>query len=1406
MGHYCSKRGFSAEIQELVRHLVPLTRKLWQVTKVSMLPTPAKFHYIFNLRDLSRVWQGLVSAQSNIIRSEDLLLALWKHECCRVIADRFTSRKDYQWFENTIMKLIKENLGEAYLPAITTKCYFVDFLRDVPEGPGEEEDGETETPKVYEPVYSMSVLVERLSGLVTLYNEMMRGVGLDLVFFEDATVHLIKISRIIRTPSGNALLVGVGGSGKQSLTKLASFIAGYKTFQITLTRSYNVGNLLEDLKVLYRTTGIQDKGTTFIFTDQDVKEECFLEYLNNVLASGIVSNLFNKDEQLEVIQELMPFMKREMPRKPPTPENVMEFFLTRTRKNLHVVLCFSPVGEKFRARALKFPGLISGCTVDWFQAWPRDALVAVSTSFLQAYSLDCSEETKEQLVKAMGGFHDIVATYCSIYYQRYKEETSSYDVVPRFRRSTHVTPKSYLTFITGYKTVYRHRQREIGELARRMENGLAKLEEASVSVERLKLSLAAMEKDLALASEKAEKVLLEVTQRAREAEAVKDTVQRAKDKAQILVNDISGDKAVAEEKLEAARPALEEAEAALNTIKPAHIATVRKLGRPPHLIMRVMDCVMLLFQRRLKPFHYDFERRCVTPSWDDSLKFMSSSGFLQALQNFFKDTITDEVVELLEPYFRMDDYDMDTAKRVCGDVAGLLSWTKAMVAFFGINKEVLPLKANLAIQEARLSVANNELAKVQSELEEKEQELLGVQMQYENAMSEKQKLQDQAAVCRRKMSRASMLITELGGEYHRWTEQSKQFKQQLVRYNRRWCAGVVGMGHYCSKRGFSAEIQELVRHLVPLTRKLWQVTKVSMLPTPAKFHYIFNLRDLSRVWQGLVSAQSNIIRSEDLLLALWKHECCRVIADRFTSRKDYQWFENTIMKLIKENLGEAYLPAITTKCYFVDFLRDVPEGPGEEEDGETETPKVYEPVYSMSVLVERLSGLVTLYNEMMRGVGLDLVFFEDATVHLIKISRIIRTPSGNALLVGVGGSGKQSLTKLASFIAGYKTFQITLTRSYNVGNLLEDLKVLYRTTGIQDKGTTFIFTDQDVKEECFLEYLNNVLASGIVSNLFNKDEQLEVIQELMPFMKREMPRKPPTPENVMEFFLTRTRKNLHVVLCFSPVGEKFRARALKFPGLISGCTVDWFQAWPRDALVAVSTSFLQAYSLDCSEETKEQLVKAMGGFHDIVATYCSIYYQRFRRSTHVTPKSYLTFITGYKTVYRHRQREIGELARRMENGLAKLEEASVSVERLKLSLAAMEKDLALASEKAEKVLLEVTQRAREAEAVKDTVQRAKDKAQILVNDISGDKAVAEEKLEAARPALEEAEAALNTIKPAHIATVRKLGRPPHLIMRVMDCVMLLFQRRLKPFHYDFERRCVTPSWDDSLKVLFSLAT
>ncbi|KAK9893078.1 hypothetical protein WA026_023570 [Henosepilachna vigintioctopunctata] len=767
-GYFCIER-FNPEIVDLVSKLISVTRRIWQQTKTKMLPTPAKFHYVFNLRDLSRIWQGMLNVKSPECQTNDKLLRLWQNECHRVISDRFTEVSDRKWFTDN-MKIQASIALEDIVDGIPEEeSFWADFLRDPPEPTGDEpEDFVIVTPKVYEEIESHELLKERLYMYMESYNESVRGSLMDLVFFEDAAINLVIISRIIRTARGNGLLVGVGGSGKQSLTKLASFIAMYKSFQIQLTRSYNVGNLMDDLKYLYRVAGLEGSGITFIFTDNDIKDETFLESLNNILSSGEIANLFPKDELDEIQTDLIPIMRKNQPKTAPTVENLYEYFIRRAVSNLHVVLCFSPVGEKFRSRALKFPGLISGCTINWFSRWPKDALIEVSNHFLKTFPLVATPEIKQELEHVMGEIQDGAAEICNLYFQR-------------FRRRAFVTPKTYTSFLNTYKVFYKEKFEEINTLAEKVKTGMKKLVEAQSNVDELKEELKVKEVEVNAATEVAEEVLVGVLAASEVANKIKEDAAVVKDKAETLVAAISEDSKEAEEKLIAAKPALDAAEAALLTIKAADISTVRKLGKPPYLIMLIMDAVLIYFQRKLEPVKPDYEKRFLFASWNESLRVLADTKFLNKLQEYPRDNINAEMIDLMQPYLNNELYTYENAKTACGNVAGLVSWTIAMAAFYDVNREVLPLKTNLTLQQAKLTKARNELSSAMELLASKEEEVRECQKLYEEALGRKEEVFQDATKVKNKMDAAAALISGLSGERVRWTEQLANFKAETER-------------------------------------------------------------------------------------------------------------------------------------------------------------------------------------------------------------------------------------------------------------------------------------------------------------------------------------------------------------------------------------------------------------------------------------------------------------------------------------------------------------------------------------------------------------------------------------------------------------------------------------------------
>ena len=110
--------------------------------------------------------------------------------------------------------------------------------------------------------------------------------------------------------------------------------------------------------------------------------------------------MFARDEVDTITAEMRETYERLRPKdSEPTASKLWSFFIDRVRANLHIILCFSPVGDKFRQRARMFPGLINGCTVDWYLPWPPAALVEVATGYLAGLELQDGDDVKQRLIE-----------------------------------------------------------------------------------------------------------------------------------------------------------------------------------------------------------------------------------------------------------------------------------------------------------------------------------------------------------------------------------------------------------------------------------------------------------------------------------------------------------------------------------------------------------------------------------------------------------------------------------------------------------------------------------------------------------------------------------------------------------------------------------------------------------------------------------------------------------------------------------------------------------------------------------------------------------------------------------------------------------------------------------------------
>jgi len=607
------------------------------------LPSAAKFHYQFNLKDISNIFQGLLNTKRDVYKENGAckFSRVWLHEIYRVFSDRLINVSDQAALQEILEKVTgkqfsnvpKDDLFQA--PVILTSF--------VSEAGGND--------RVYMQVKDMMQLKKVVEDKLTEHNE--ANAAMNLVLFDDALSHVSRICRITDNPCGNALLVGVGGSGKQSLARLASFINAQDILRILVNQSYGMGELKADLQEFYKKAAVKPGlPHAFLMTDGQIAKEMFLVYINDMLSSGNIPDLFTKEEYDAIFGSIRNFAKAAG--YVDEPESLFQYFLDRVRRNLHFILCHSPVGDDFRIRGRKFPALISCSVVDVFMPWPRDALDGVAKRFLVDLQTQ-GNITEDDTLAAVAANMAEVHLSIDLANKRFLTEE---------RRYNYTTPKSFLELVSFYIKMLSDKQSAVIFNCERLERGLGIMEVVQEKVQALQDDL--NEKMIQVEEKKAAAgILIEQVTKA-QANAADEQAIAAEEEAKttVLAEKAAKLQEEADGELKEAMPAMDAAKEAVNCLNKNSIGELKSFGKPPPECIDVCAACGFLLKNEKKRL-----------DWKGSVRMMNNPmAFIEEVQNFQAEVIPEQTLKNTDELIALPFFNYETMKSKSAAAANLANW------------------------------------------------------------------------------------------------------------------------------------------------------------------------------------------------------------------------------------------------------------------------------------------------------------------------------------------------------------------------------------------------------------------------------------------------------------------------------------------------------------------------------------------------------------------------------------------------------------------------------------------------------------------------------------------------------------------------------------------------------------
>lgn len=771
----------------------PLTEAMVQLYAESQarFTTHIQPHYIYSPRELTRWVRGVYEAIKPLeTLTLEGLVRIWAHEALRLFQDRLIAESERQWTNDAIERIALEHFPTIDKDkALGGPVLFSNWLS-----------------KNYIPVDRDELRDFVKARLRTFCEE---EVDVPLVLYDDALDHILRIDRVFRQPQGHVILIGVSGSGKTTLSRFVAWMNGLKTYQIRVHGKYSSEDFDDDLRDVLRRCGCKGEKICFIMDESNVLDSAFLERMNTLLANAEVPGLFEGDDY----SSLMTACKEGAQRQGlilDSAEELYKWFTQQVVKNLHVVFTMNPPEEGLGSKAATSPALFNRCVLNWFGDWSDQTLFQVGSELTQSLDLDRANFTAPDTVPR--AYRDLQlppthrdAVVNTMVYFHHSLHHFNRRLQKQQNRVTFLTPRHFLDFVSQYSKLFTEKREDLEEQQRHLNVGLEKLKDTVEKVRDLRRSLAGKKSQLeekdAEANEKLQKMITDQKE-AEQRKAASLEIQAALEKQE---KEVASRRAVVENDLAKAEPAVIEAQKSVSNIKKQQLTEVRSMSSPPAGVKLALEAVCTLLGHRVD-------------NWKAIQAIVRRDDFIASIVNYDnkKQMTASHRAKMRNEYLQQDDFTFEKVNRASKACGPLVQWVAAQVNFSDILDRVGPLEKELRQLEEQALQTKADAQAIENNIKQLEESIAVYKSEYAALISETQAIKTEMSRVQQKVERSLHLLDSLSSERKRWEDGSKSFEDQIdtIVGDVLVAAGFIAYGGFYDQQYRKLMLEDWIHHLL----------------------------------------------------------------------------------------------------------------------------------------------------------------------------------------------------------------------------------------------------------------------------------------------------------------------------------------------------------------------------------------------------------------------------------------------------------------------------------------------------------------------------------------------------------------------------------------------------------------